>query len=160
VFCLWCIQNHCKHFATDTHPTGDDLQTTVTSFEGHVHVVWDISQWVRAIDGSHIPVLAPADNHTDYYNQKGWYSVLVRGCWPQILFLLMWVSAGQAAYMMPGSCIMYTTWPDDIHICKTVFHISKQTLPCMQREHFFLILPILLVVTRYLYTWLETRRIL
>lgn len=25
VFCLWCIQNHCRHFATDTHPTGDDL---------------------------------------------------------------------------------------------------------------------------------------
>jgi hypothetical protein len=33
---------------------------------------------VGAIDGSHIPVCAPAGMHTDYYNRKGWYSMIVQ----------------------------------------------------------------------------------
>ena len=28
--------------------------------------------------GSHIPVCAPANMYTDYYNRKGWYSMLVQ----------------------------------------------------------------------------------
>ena len=31
-----------------------------------------------AIDGSHIPVSAPELNHTDSYNRKGWYSMIVQ----------------------------------------------------------------------------------
>ena len=31
----------------------------------------------RAIDGSHISI-KPAENHTDYYNRKGWYSIFVQ----------------------------------------------------------------------------------
>ncbi|XP_062509166.1 uncharacterized protein LOC134185402 [Corticium candelabrum] len=42
------------------------------------------SEWIRklcagAIDESHIPVSPPALNHTDYYNRKGWYSVILQG---------------------------------------------------------------------------------
>ena len=33
---------------------------------------------VPAIDGCHIPVRPPALNHTDYYNRKGWYSVILQ----------------------------------------------------------------------------------
>ena len=55
-------------------PSGEDLQRTVDGF----HAVWDIPQCAGAIDGSHIPILGPAENHTDYYNRKGWYSVLVQ----------------------------------------------------------------------------------
>ena len=33
-------------------------------------------QCAGAIDGSHITVQAPCMNHTDYYNRKGWYSIL------------------------------------------------------------------------------------
>ena len=39
---------------------------------------WGIPQCVGAIDGSHIPVKPPSMNHTDYYNRKGWYSILVQ----------------------------------------------------------------------------------
>ena len=35
-------------------------------------------QCAGAIDGSHVPVTPPALNHTDYYNRKGWYSVLIQ----------------------------------------------------------------------------------
>lgn len=32
-----------------------------------------------ALDGTHIPIIAPSSFHTDYYNRKGWYSVLLQG---------------------------------------------------------------------------------
>ena len=56
-------------------PTGEMLTRTVQGFEQ----IWKVPQCVGAIDGSHIPILAPANNHTDYYNRKGWYSMLVQG---------------------------------------------------------------------------------
>jgi len=39
---------------------------------------WGIPQRIGTIDGSHIPVSPPSMCHTDYYNRKGWYSVLVQ----------------------------------------------------------------------------------
>ena len=36
-------------------------------------------QCVGAVEGSHTPILEPADHHTDYYNCKGWYSVILQG---------------------------------------------------------------------------------
>ena len=39
---------------------------------------WGFPQCVGAIDGSHIPVQAPLLNHTDYFNRKGWYSMLIQ----------------------------------------------------------------------------------
>ena len=39
---------------------------------------WGFPQCVGAIDGSHIPIRPPALNHTDFYNRKGWYSILVQ----------------------------------------------------------------------------------
>ena len=36
-------------------------------------------QCAGAIDGTHIPVEAPAENASDYYNRKGWHSVILQG---------------------------------------------------------------------------------
>ena len=55
-------------------PTGDKLKETVQGFRDR----WAIPQCAGSIDGSHIPVQPPALNHTDYYNRKGWYSVVVQ----------------------------------------------------------------------------------
>ena len=35
-------------------------------------------QCAGAINGSHVPVRPPASNHTDYYNRKGWYSMILQ----------------------------------------------------------------------------------
>lgn len=56
-------------------PTGQQLQEVVNYFESW----WGVPQYVGAIDGCHIPIAAPKENHTDYYNRKGWYSILFQG---------------------------------------------------------------------------------
>ena len=55
-------------------PTGPDLKGVVDGFESR----WGFPQCAGAIDGSHIPISAPELNHTDYYNRKGWYSMVVQ----------------------------------------------------------------------------------
>ena len=56
-------------------PASEHLRKVVQGFEK----TWGLPQCVGAIDGSHIPIAAPTINHTDYYNRKGWYSVVVQG---------------------------------------------------------------------------------
>ena len=55
-------------------PVGEDLCEVIQGFEDK----WQMVQSVGALDGCHIPVKPPALNHTDYYNRKGWYSVILQ----------------------------------------------------------------------------------
>ena len=55
-------------------PWGNALEETITGFERK----WNTPQCTGAIDGSHIPVCTPGDSRTDYYNRKGWYSMLIQ----------------------------------------------------------------------------------
>ena len=56
-------------------PVGADLDKVVADFEER----WGFPQCAGAIDGSHIPIKAPREYHADYYNRKGWYSVILQG---------------------------------------------------------------------------------
>jgi len=40
--------------------------------------------------------------------------------------LQMWISSGQAVYMMHDPGIMYAAWPADTHISKTVFVLEQK----------------------------------
>ena len=55
-------------------PIGQDQRDAICGFESR----WGFPQCVGAVDGSHIPVRPPALNYTNYYNHKGWYSILVQ----------------------------------------------------------------------------------
>ena len=55
-------------------PQDDELPEVIQGFKQK----WGFVQCAGAIDGSHIPVRAPAINHTDYYNRKGWYYIIVQ----------------------------------------------------------------------------------
>ncbi len=55
-------------------PNADTLQEMANYFENR----WGLLQCVGALDGSHIPILAPQEYHTEYYNRKGWYSVVLQ----------------------------------------------------------------------------------
>ena len=54
-------------------PTGDKLEEIVAGFRevGFPHCA-------GAVDGTNIPIIAPAEYHADYHNRKGWYSILMQ----------------------------------------------------------------------------------
>lgn len=52
-----------------------EIQAIMTGFEKKT----GFPMCVGALDGTHIPVIAPVNYPTDYYNRKGWYSVVLQG---------------------------------------------------------------------------------
>ena len=56
-------------------PSGDNLKDVVEGFEHK----WGFPQCAGAVDGTHIPVVSPEECPADYYNRKGWHSVLMQG---------------------------------------------------------------------------------
>ena len=85
-------------------PSGHELQEAVEKFESK----WGFPQCAGAIDGSHIPIAAPELNHTDYYNRKGWYSMIVQ-------------AIVDADYLFRDICV---GWPGSVHDAR-VFVNSK-----------------------------------
>ncbi|XP_075053822.1 uncharacterized protein LOC142139861 [Mixophyes fleayi] len=54
-------------------PQGQRLDDTIARF-----LKRGFPQCAGAIDGTHIPIIAPTDNHADYYNRKGWHSIILQ----------------------------------------------------------------------------------
>ncbi|XP_077384014.1 uncharacterized protein LOC144022774 isoform X2 [Festucalex cinctus] len=44
----------------------------------HFQTKWGLPQCVGAIDGSHIPIIRPEEYHTEYFNRKGWHSIILQ----------------------------------------------------------------------------------
>ena len=55
-------------------PTGEGLKEVITGFKEK----WGVPQCAGSVDGTHILITPPLMNHTDYYNRKGWYSVVTQ----------------------------------------------------------------------------------
>ena len=83
-------------------PTGDKLNKVVDEFKSK----WGVPQCFGAIDGSHVPISAPSNLHTDYYNRKGWYSMLIQGL-------------VDANYCFLDVCI---GWPGSVHDARVLAH--------------------------------------
>ena len=80
-------------------PVGDQQAEVIKGFE----TTWGFPQCVGAIDGCHIPVQAPTLNHTDYYNRKGWYSMLLQAVVDsKYRFTNLCVGWPGSVYMMQG----------------------------------------------------------
>ena len=56
-------------------PTGDALRRVVTGFKQD----YGFPQCAGAIDGTHIPIVSPNECPADYYNRKGWHSIILQG---------------------------------------------------------------------------------
>ncbi len=55
-------------------PVGNDATEIVTDFEEK----WGFPQCFGAVHGSHIPIIPPCDCPTDYYNRKGFHSIVLQ----------------------------------------------------------------------------------
>jgi hypothetical protein len=55
-------------------PKGDELAAVIQGFEDE----WGFPQCAGAVDGTHIPICPPAENSRDYFNRKGWASIIVQ----------------------------------------------------------------------------------
>lgn len=76
-------------------PKDGALRAVVNGFENK----WGFPQCVGSIDGSHIPISAPELNHTDYYNRKGWYSMIIQ-------------AVVDHEYLFRDICV---GWPESVH---------------------------------------------
>lgn len=76
-----CVQDFCyaviKVLLPDHIKTPDarKLMEMATFFDNR----WGAPQCVGAIDGSHIPILAPEVFPRDFHNRKGWHSIILQG---------------------------------------------------------------------------------
>uniref|UniRef100_A0A3P9DAM7 Putative nuclease HARBI1 n=1 Tax=Maylandia zebra TaxID=106582 RepID=A0A3P9DAM7_9CICH len=89
-------------------PRGDDLIQVIEGFRQR----WGFPQCAGAVDGSHIPITAPEDNHCDYFNRKDWHSVILQGvvdhkfCFTNI----------------------YTEWPGSVHDARVLKNSEIHTM--------------------------------
>ena len=56
-------------------PQGSTLKEVVRGFERD----HDFPQCAGAVDGTHIPIVSPQECPADYYNRKGWHSIIMQG---------------------------------------------------------------------------------
>ena len=77
-------------------PTGEDAQTVV---DGFLHT-WGFPQCFGAIDGSHIPIIAPSTDPLDYDNRKGFHFLVLQTLVDHEYKFMNISSAGQEAVMM------------------------------------------------------------
>ena len=56
-------------------PTGAALREIIDGFNDDL----GFPQCTGAVDGSHIPIISPKECPADYYNRKGWHSIILQG---------------------------------------------------------------------------------
>ena len=85
-------------------PTGDNIDNVLREFKAK----WGVPQCFGTIDGTHIPVSVPSENHTVYCNCKGWYFMLIQGL-------------VDASYCFLDICV---GWPGIVHDGRVFVHSS------------------------------------
>ncbi|XP_045179625.2 uncharacterized protein LOC123539178 [Mercenaria mercenaria] len=71
------------------------------AFNDNVNGFFDMGmpQCIGAIDGTHIPIIAPIENHADYFNRKGFHSIILQ-------------AVVDHAYQFMD---IYVGWPGSVH---------------------------------------------
>ena len=55
--------------------SGESLREVVDGFK----LKYDFPQCAGAVDGTHIPIISPEEYPADYFNRKGWHSIVMQG---------------------------------------------------------------------------------
>ena len=59
-----------------TFPRGQDIHQVIDGY----YRKWGFPMCAGAIDGTHIPIIAPTESHEDYVNRKGFHSIIMQAC--------------------------------------------------------------------------------
>ncbi len=77
-----CVQEFCA--AAETLLVPEQIrypdQHKFKEIAAYIENRWGLPHCIGAIDGSHIPIIVPEDYHCDYFNFKGWHSIILQGC--------------------------------------------------------------------------------
>ena len=93
-------------------PTSNSLKEVVAGFDKF----WGFPQVAGAIDCTHIPIVKPEESASDYYNRKGFYSIIM-----------------QAVVDFRGLFIdVYIGWPGKVHDARVfvnspLYHKAKHS---------------------------------
>ncbi|XP_033100217.1 protein ANTAGONIST OF LIKE HETEROCHROMATIN PROTEIN 1-like [Anneissia japonica] len=80
-------------------PTTSEMLNIIKGFEEK----WGFPQCGGAIDGCHIPIISPSTYPADYYNRKGWHSVLLQRVVDHRYRFIDFDLVGLGNVMTPGS---------------------------------------------------------
>ena len=84
--------------------TGNSLKEIVLSFKNDM----GFPQCAGAIDGTHIPIISPKVCPADYYNRKGWHSIILQG------------TVNNLGHFMD----IYVGWPGRVHDARVFVNSS------------------------------------
>ena len=79
-FVCKCVIDVCKALVNRLQskfvffPKRNELENIVNTYQWK----WGFPACLGAIDGTHIPIIAPAQNHSDYINRKGYHSIVMQ----------------------------------------------------------------------------------
>ncbi len=78
-FVCMCIKDVCDAInerlsRVIKFPQGEELVQVINNYEKK----WGMPMCAGAIDGTHIPILAPEESHLVYVNRKGYYSIIMQ----------------------------------------------------------------------------------
>ena len=91
-------------------PNGNDLKEIIEGFE----CCWNFPQVVGAVDGTHIPITRPSQNQSDYYNRKGYHSIIMQ-------------AVVDYHYMFLDVCI---GWPGRVHDARVLSNSNLYNKAC------------------------------
>ena len=89
-------------------PVGAALRENVEAFKTELGFL----QCVGAVDGTHIPIISLQECPADYYNRKGWHSIILQG------------TVDHAGGFI--DIILYGGWPGRVHDARV---FSNSSLP-------------------------------
>ena len=78
-FVCICVKDVCRAITNllskvISFPQGDQLLHVIDGYDRK----WGFPMCAGAIDGTHIPILAPTESHAEYVNRKGYHSIIMQ----------------------------------------------------------------------------------
>ncbi|XP_028405241.1 putative nuclease HARBI1 [Dendronephthya gigantea] len=118
-FVCLCVKDVCTAILTKLKsrflsiPKDDDLREVMRLYK----LRWGFPVCAGAIDGTHIAIQAPAENHTDYVNRKSYHSIVMQAV-VDSHYLFRYIVVG---------------WPDSVHHARVLSNSQLYNLGVQEK---------------------------